>query len=179
MLIEKDIGAHHIIVVEADDQKSFLAQVQAYVGRNVQGGGALFTEDAIKVVQAYLDAGFRYFAFDIQKVHPDLKVKEALAYRFESEWVYYPLLVSRIGGTGDTKVQLFVISPDVLNQYKGLKDDRIASTDAVELTPADLKKIDPKIAEVMGTKPAKGRIWTITGKLDGFDADLFARHGRQ
>lgn len=174
ILIQRDIGAHHIVIVEAEDQKTFLGYVQAYVGKHVKNGAALFTDETKKVIQAYLNSGFKYFAFDLQKVNPELKVKEALAYRFETEWLYYPLAISRIGGSGNTKVQMFVVTPGSVNQYKGLSDKHINATQTVDLTADDLKKLDPTIAVVMGG-PAKGRIWTILGKLEEFTADLFAR----
>lgn len=175
VLIKKDIGAHHIVIVEATDRTAFLAQVQGYVAKHVKNGAALITDTAKGVIEGYLNAGFKYFALDLQKVSPQIKVKEAIAYRFETDWLYYPLAISRIGGTGNTKIQLFVITPAAVNRFKGESARGIDALDQVMMSPAELQKFDPTVAQVMAGKPAVARVWTITGKLDGFKDDIYAR----
>ena len=111
---------------------------------------------------------------NVSSEKPSTKV--AIAYRFESPYVYYPLVVSRIGGVGKTRITLAVFTPGLLHHFKGLRHEQInvLGDKSVDLTAADLKPIDPGLAEIMGSEQFKGRIFEISGDINAFNGDVMA-----
>ena len=123
---------------------------------------------------------FRYFALDVQQSTPELQEKEAIAYRFETERLFYPLVVSKLGGQGDTLIRLLVLTPGKLTKFTGLpKADIAPSTpQPVTLTAQQLADLDKTVSGIMTSRgetgPFSARDWEIAGKLTDFEADLFA-----
>ncbi|HLA85474.1 MAG TPA: hypothetical protein VJL29_11825 [Thermoguttaceae bacterium] len=177
VMLEAKIGTHNIFVWKLDSPDDFAKQVRAYIKEKYAGkADAMVTEDAEKVIKQYFAEGFRYFAFDLSFMTEKPETKVAIAYRFESPYVYYPLVVSRIGGTGTTRVTLAVFTPGLLHNFKGLRHEevKVFGDKSVEVTAADLEPIDAELAKLMGSSPFVGRIFTITGELNKFDGDLMA-----
>ncbi len=171
------IGTHNIFVWKLDSPDDFGNEVRAYIKKTYEGqADALITEDAEKIVRQYFDQGFRYFAFDLTFMSEDDTTKVAIAYRFESKFVYYPLVISKIGGSGDTTVQLAVFTRDALHNFGGLDVNQIKviGNQSVDVTAEELKKVDPEVAELMGEGAIKARIMNLTGKVNGFEGDLMA-----
>jgi hypothetical protein len=176
-VLEAKIGTHNIFVWKLDKPEDFSNQVRAYIKKRYHGkADALVTETTEKVIKYYFKIGFRYFAFDLAFMTEKPQTKVAIAYRFESKYVYYPLVVSRIGGKGKTKVTLAVFTPGMLHYFKGLPDKQIKvfGDKSVDLTAADLKPIDPAMAKLMGKGQFKGRIFEISGDMTKFKGDVMA-----
>lgn len=171
------IGTHNIFVWKIDSPDDFGNEVRAYIKKTYEDqADAHIGKDVEKIVRQYFDQGFRYFAFDLTFMSDEDTTKVAIAYRFESKFVYYPLVISKIGGTGDTTVQLAVFTTNALHNFGGLNVDQIKviGNQSVDVTAEELKKVDPEAAEMMGGQAIKGRIMTLTGKVNGFDGDLMA-----
>ncbi len=176
-LLTAKIGTHNIFVWKIDSPDDFGNEVRAYIKKTYEGqADANITKDVEKIVRQYFDEGFRYFAFDLTFMSEEDSTKVAIAYRFESKFVYYPLVISKIGGTGDTSVQLAVFTGGALHNFGGLDVNQIKliGNQTVDVTADELKKVDPEIAEMMGGGAIKARIMSLTGKIDGFDGDLKA-----
>jgi hypothetical protein len=177
MLLEANIGTHHIFVWELDSPDDFATQVRSYIKQTYDGeADAMVTQQAEEVIRHYFAQGFRYFAFDLAFMSEKPETKVAIAYHFQSPYVYYPLVVSRIGGTGKTHVTLAVFTPGLLHNFKGLRHERIHvfGDKSVDLTAADLEPIDPGLARVMGAGQFKGRIFEISGDMNAFNGDVMA-----
>ena len=177
MMLEAKIGTHNIFVWKLDSPDDFANQVRAYIKEKYDGkADALVTDDAEKVIKHYFAQGFRYFAFDLAFMPEKPETKVAIAYRFESPYVYYPLVVSQIGGTGKTRITLAVFTPGMLHHFKGLRHEQIHvfGDKSVDLTAADLEPIDPEVAKLMGTGQFKGRIFEISGDINAFKGDVMA-----
>lgn len=177
MMLEAKIGTHNIFVWRLDKPEDFANQVRAYIKEKYSGeADALVTEETEKIIKHYFAEGFRYFAFDLAFMTDKPETKVAIAYHFESPYVYYPLVVSRIGGEGDTRVTLAVFTPGMLHNFKGLRHEEIKvfGDKSVDLTAADLKPIDEGMAELMGEGQFKGRIFEISGRINAFNGDLMA-----
>jgi hypothetical protein len=176
-LLTAKIGTHNIFVWKIDSPDDFGNEVRAYIKKTYEGqADAHITDDVEKIVRQYFDQGFRYFAFDLTFMSEEDTTKVAIAYRFESKFVYYPLVISKIGGTGDTTVQLAVFTRAALHNFGGLDVNQIKviGNQSVDVTAEELKKVDPEISEMMGGGAIKARIMTLTGKVNGFDGDLMA-----
>jgi hypothetical protein len=178
-LIEATIGAHNIFVLEGTTPRDLIEQVQGYI-RNKFGEDALplFPSPTNQVLEHYTSEGFRYFAFDLIKSTGDAEVKVPIQYRFESDYAYYPLYVSRMGGTGETEVEAMVFTPGGLTQSKAgsLPFSEFQSSRSVPFTTGELRRLDDAIGDLFGGAPnAQGRLWQIRGTLDGFQGDIMAR----
>ena len=177
MVLEAKIGTHNIFVWKLDSPDDFANQVRAYIKEKYAGkADALVTESTEKVIEYYFKQGFRYFAFDLAFMTEKPQTKVAIAYQFESPYVYYPLVVSKIGGVGKTTVKLAVFTPGMLHYFKGLPAEQIKvfGDKSVEVTASDLKPIDPGMAKLMGDGTFRGRIFTISGDLNKFKGDVMA-----
>ena len=172
--LDKKIGAHHISVAHVIDEKGFIKWVEEYLktklGKNTR---PLITDTTREVIGEYLRDGFKYFSFDIIDADSQLATNDAIRYRFPSKFLYYSLRISRSGGTGNTKIQLAVLSSGLLNQYRGLSSDAIKSPyKPATISPSELGKLNGEIAELFGEKPAILRLWEISGPLAEFRGDL-------
>jgi hypothetical protein len=179
VIAEARIGAHNIFVIEAESTDQFVKEVEEYVtnkfGENAQ---PLLTGHIRETIQHYVGQGFRYFAFDLILNKPELEVKQAIQYRFKSDYVYYPLYVSRLGGTGDTMVEAVVFTKGAINQVKrgALPDSQINTTRAVAFTQEELNALSPDLGNLMGAGGAQGRKWTIEGEISSFTGDVMMRN---
>jgi hypothetical protein len=166
-------------VIEAESTDQFVKEVEEYVtnkfGENAQ---PLLTGHIRETIQHYVGQGFRYFAFDLILNKPELEVKQAIQYRFKSDYVYYPLYVSRLGGTGDTMVEAVVFTKGAINQVKrgALPDSQINTTRAVAFTQEELNALSPDLGNLMGAGGAQGRKWTIEGEISSFTGDVMMRN---
>ena len=171
------IGTHNIFVWKIDSPDDFANEVRAYIKKTYEDqADAQIGKEAETIVRQYFDQGFRYFAFDLTFMSDEDTTKVAIAYRFESKFVYYPLVISKIGGTGDTAVQLAVFTKGSLHNFGGLDVNQIKviGNQSVDVSSAELEKVDAEMAELMGDEPIKARIMSLSGKVNGFDGDLMA-----
>jgi hypothetical protein len=155
VMMTQKIGSHNIFVWEMEDISTFKDDVCAYIENTYEGAAtALVTDKAIEIIKAYHARGFRYFAFDLTEVKKDGSTKEAIAYRFESKFAYYPLAISGIGGTGHGLIDIIVMTPGEINlggafeQAKEGKDFLRKGNATVDFTLAEVKELDPSLAGV-------------------------------
>jgi len=178
ILLTAKIGTHNIFIWKLDSPDDFSQQVRSYIKEQYSGqADALITEEIDKVIRDYFKRGFRHFAFDLTFMGDEDATKVAIAYRFKSKFLYYPLVVSKIGSAStDTRVRLAVFTPGLLHNFSGLKADRIETVGdkSVDVSAGELKELDAGLADVMGNKDVKARIFEINGKLNAFDGDLMA-----
>jgi hypothetical protein len=171
------IGTHNIFVWKLDSADDFGNEVRAYIKETYEGqADAAITDQVEKIVREYFDRGFRYFAFDLTFMSDEDATKVAIAYRFESKFVYYPLVISKMGGTGDTVVQLAVFTPGMLHHFGGIapKQIKVIGGQSVDVAASELEKVDPEVAKLLDGKPIKARIMMLEGQVNGFDQDLMA-----
>jgi len=181
--IEKKIGAHDITALEVKTTNvaEFYSELQEYLDEKYGGGVSAWLGPEEKAVfEDYItNRKFKYFAVDIQDVpvNRDKREKDAIVYRFETPYLFYPLVVSKLGGKGDTQVQVIAVTPYRLPEFKEIKPEM--HTPTVLMRPDDFRELNQKSANftefmrVAGDKYT-ARIWLINGKLDKFDKDLIA-----
>lgn len=175
--LTRKFGPHNIFVWKVDDRDEFINRVQAYIQSKFGGRAvALFTPDTAKVLDQYLDDGYKYFAFDLVDMSNEKpSEKRAIAYYFDTKYLYYPLRVSQSGGTDKTAIRLAVFTKsDGQFAFHGLDPDRVTVVGdrTVKATNAELKGIDPMLAKLFGSSDAVARIWRLDGQLDEFEKDL-------
>lgn len=161
VVLREKIGAHNIFVWELDSVDTFQRDVQAWVAKEFGGNAAAYIDnETMNVLQYYIKSGFKYFAFDLTEVG-SLSTKAAIAYTFQSSAVYYPLVVSRIGGTDDySTVDLIIITPGSISPHQDSAIKRVVSEDA------------PALAKDTATLVRNGTVNFTIDEVRGIDAHL-------
>jgi hypothetical protein len=154
-MMTKKIGSHNIFVWEMEDISTFKDDVCAYIAQTYNNEAtALVTDKALQVIKGYHDRGFRYFAFDLTEVKKEAATKEAIAYRFQSTFAYYPLAISSIGGTGHGLIDLIVMTPGSINLGGAFEQGKeefpiiVKGKTTVDFTMNEVKDLDPHLAGV-------------------------------
>ncbi|MBR0224916.1 MAG: hypothetical protein IJL92_02530 [Thermoguttaceae bacterium] len=176
------IGVHSVFVMEIESKDDFLSKVQYSIANFYNNkAAAVITPDALKVVEQYLKEGFHYFAFDLTFVDDEYSTKEAIAYRFESSYIYFPLRISQVGGVGDTFVDLVVLTPMgekklTFSSRSGIdgRDGSLGTKFVREpFSSKDLADIDASLPSLFGNQTVYGRRITFRSyKIDGFQNDF-------
>ena len=182
VVLSKKIGSHNIFIWEIESKNDFQGKVQSYISDHYGGkAAALISSNTLKVIDQYVKEGFRYFAFDLTLVEDEYSTKEAIAYRFESAYAYFPLRISQVGGVGETAVDLIVLTP------MGEKKLTFSSRSAIQgdysglghffaqapFSSKDLNDIDPSLSKLFGNQTVYGRRITFrSNKIDSFQNDF-------
>ena len=179
LFMERVIGAHNLFVWRIDEKEDFPKRIQAYLAKKYNGKAkALFTKKTLATIWEYYDRGFRFFAFDMVLMAPQVSTKEAIAYHFDSKFCYYPLAISKAGGKGNTVADLVVFTPGEITKLDGVRKSEITllGGKTVEINQSELAGIDSKLGGLFpADKPLRGRVLLIPGKLEAFTHDLVAR----
>ena len=182
-VFDRKIGAHNIFVWRLENIESFKKEVTAYIAMKYNNkAAALIDKKTEQVIGEYFKRGFRYFAFDLTEVKEKPADKVAIAYRFKSRFVYFPLQISQIGGTKThTTVTLVVISPNLIKPNgivkvgKGENDAWVTGNQSVVFTKAEVNNLDPELAKVFKSNDNLfAREFVFEGDLNGYNGDFTA-----
>jgi hypothetical protein len=104
------------------------------------------------------------------------KTSEAIQYKFKTDYLYYPLKITRTE-TGFTNVDLLILTPRLLSVFPGYPHKRISLPhEPVTIAGIELWGLSQDMYELLGKpKEAKLRIWRIAGDLASFEKDLLAK----
>jgi len=169
------IGAHDISVTHVVDSAGFIKWVEDYLTK--QGVENPEIPAPLKAVVAeYLKEGFKWFVFDVVELSDKTKTNDAIQYRFKTNALYYPLKITRTE-SGDTSVELLILTPRLLSRFPGLPKERVTLAHTpVTLTRQELRDISEDMFELLERrKGMRLRIWRIAGRLSEFKKDLIAR----
>jgi len=177
------IGAHDISVTHVLNNQGFVEWVDEYLKSfgviNLKIPWGLKT-----VIAEYLEEGFRWFVFDVVQLDTIPKTNEAIQYKFETPFLYYPLRITRTE-VGYTTIDLLILTPETEEQYKftGIPEERIEFPhEPIPLTGDELSKLyswgeDREIYTFFEYLSYRGetlylRIWRIEDYLSSFEKDL-------
>jgi len=108
VVFHEQIGAHNITVVKAADAAELVDWVEGILrAGNLAQDFSL--GDFGPVVEDYMGRGYRYYVLDLVEVLPDVRSVDPILYRFESDFLYYPLVITS-PVPGDTKITLFLLT---------------------------------------------------------------------
>ncbi|MDH5468364.1 MAG: DUF2330 domain-containing protein, partial [Candidatus Aminicenantes bacterium] len=106
------IGAHDISVTHVLRGDGFIEWVEKYL--KADGIANPVIPDALKkVVEEYIEEGFVWFVFDVVSLDEELKTNEAIQYRFRTDFLFYPLKITRTE-EGFTLISLLILTPKLL-----------------------------------------------------------------
>lgn len=170
----RKIGTHDIRVVHVKDPYEFIRWAQDNLkkwGAQAQDLPAPFR----RVVSQYIADGYRWFAFDIVELGPDVGSLEPVGYRFASDYLYFPLRVTTLDH-GNSTVDLMILTDQQITKPATVGHANVSGHGRVELSAADQRKIDGHLA---GTFPGRGaawiETWQLSAKTSAFTQDLRVR----
>ena len=169
------LGAHDLTVAEVLDGDRFVDFVQGYLSDRYQTQAAPIRPEFVRIIQSYLDEGFRWFAFDVISLDGTTRSREPIQYRFQSDYVFYPMRISTLE-QGKTKVDLLVFTAEGVNQFEGLPAKQIKTFPTMDVSPKELGGLNADWSGFFG-EAASLRMdrWQIKGKLSKFVADVRVR----
>ena len=176
VVFHEEIGAHNITVVTA----SITSELGSWIEDFLEDSGVEYEVSLgsfESVIEGYMDRGFRYYVLDLITVSSEEKSVDPILYKFNSDFLYYPLVITSPVG-GDTEITLFVLTEDKIDEgyypfrkagYNLLK----GSWKPIEfvLSKGDLSKIDLRIGEIFQFQ-AWLTVLKYNGQASWLDKDL-------
>jgi len=110
VVFHEQIGAHNITVVTA----SVTSELGSWMENFLEDSGVEYEVSLgsfESVIEDYMDRGFRYYVLDLITVSPEEKSVDPILYKFNSDFLYYPLVITSPVG-GDTEITLFILTED-------------------------------------------------------------------
>ena len=163
IVFHEKIGAHDITVVKADDTAELIQWAEEFL-RSAGIEKQISSPKLESVVASYLDQNMKYFVFDLIEVTAEPKSIEPIVYRFDTDFLYYPLKISTLA-EGWTDINLFLLTPQPVSLYD-LSDGSTLPQDMevgkfyggkgtqpiqFEVNEEELISIDESIAELLGS----------------------------
>ena len=167
------IGAHSVSVVRLDSEEGFFEWAADYLnGKGVEN--VSFSPAIRRAVEYYMRNGYRYYVFDVIDAGIERGSVEPVAYTFESEELYYPLIISTTD-SGYTSVELYIVSDGYFHRFDGISPEEIALGDGpFPLKREELEFISPAAAalfDTAGSARSSARASSSASASDGAGAD--------
>lgn len=186
VVFTRKIGPHNIFVWKLDNVASFKKEVSAYVAEKYNNqAAALIDANTERIVSEYFKRGFQYFAFDLTIVEDMPANKVAISYRFKSNYVYFPLQISQVGGSKSrTYVDLVIMTPGMIKPTGIVSLDKgnpnkafITGNQSVPFTKAEVAGLNAELAKVFRTQSVVyAREVQFEGELNSFNGDFTAEN---
>lgn len=169
VIFHQRIGAHDITVVKASATEELVQWAQGFLeGRGIEHD--ISSPKLERVVGSYIEDGIEFFVFDLIEVTSDPRSIEPIIYQFETDSLYYPLVISSLA-SGETEISLFLLTPGIIDfaelprgMHPGL---HYGQPVRFQLDEGDLEAIDSEIAQLLGDGA-----WLTAVKYDGDVEDL-------
>jgi hypothetical protein len=183
IIFHEKIGAHDITVVEAGDSAELVMWAEDFL-RDAGIEHEISSPKLESLVSDYIARDIDYFVFDLIEVTSEPKSIEPIVYRFDSDFLYFPLKISTLA-EGWTDINLFLLTPEPANLYwlprgselpRGLQMGKFYGRHdnqpiQFKLTAEELASIDEDIAGLL-----EGDAWLAAmayhGDLAGLTRDL-------
>jgi len=172
---QKKIGAHDIIVVKVNNLDVFLDWVKNFV-KNKGFQEKQLSLEFKEGVANYLKKDIKYFVFDVIESGQEKESIKPLVYRFKTDFLYYPLLISGISEISEStaEINLFLITKEEVNlmnsyfPYYGISN---YGTYNVILTKEELGEVSGDIADLFEGEVRVTKVGTYE-KLINLKKDL-------
>jgi hypothetical protein len=181
----EEVASFTVLVLDAKNIDSFEKEVNSYIQRFYEHKICIyFQPNELKVIKNYCDQGFRYFALDIAPLLTRPVTKQPILFHFKSKFVYYPLAINAIGGTGRGTIDLFVITPSFINlggafeQGKEQAKLRLIGNKTIDFSLAELRELEPRLTKMFEPNE-ENRIkvrnfWIVSEDIGTFTKDFVA-----
>ena len=112
IIFHEKIGAHDITVIKAADSAELVRWAEKFL-EDAGIGHRISSPKLESVAGEYMAGGINFFVFDLIEITSEPKSIEPIKYRFDTEFLYYPLKISTLA-EGWTDINLFLLTPEEL-----------------------------------------------------------------
>jgi len=148
------IGVHDITVVKANNSEELTYWISEFL---VENGivEEISLQEFRDVIEDYISRGFFYFVLDLVNISSHEKSVEPILYRFETNFLYYPLRISSII-SGNTSITLFLLTQDRIGGY--IYPFKVGAYDRI-LIPTNWFNYTSTAVEFYGASLGEERLW--------------------
>jgi len=168
------IGAHDVTVVKVNDADYFIEWISNFAtekGLKVKQ----ISEGFKKGVENYLKRDLKYFVFDVIETKEGEESINPLIYRFESGYLYYPMLISGISEIAESRgtINVFIIAENEVPQtpFSKFGFGWWNTGTEVELTQEELNEVADDVASLFSSG-AKVRKISYHGNINVIKKDF-------
>ena len=184
VVFHEEIGPHNITVVKAHGATELVEWMHEFLATSGVDE-AISLQSFESVVKGYMSRGFQYYVLDLITVLPEARSVDPILYRFNSSFLYYPLVISS-PIAGETQITLFLLTegkgitspqPMQLAYYESATPTPLG-TRRIQfvLSKGELSQIDLRVAELFQDS-AWLTVLTFDGPMRGLYQDLIVSHG--
>jgi hypothetical protein len=173
------IGSHDLTITRVLDPAGFVAWVQDFLrARGVES--PTLPPRLQESVSDYIAKGFQWFVFDVVEVGVALTPTEPIMYRFKTDHLFYPLVITQTEDRAQS-VELLVFTPGYLREFPELprRQVRIAGEDRRRVTTREVMPDgtirlgpDRDDAEALERAFNRNARWVDAETLHGLNPDL-------
>lgn len=173
IVFHEKIGAHDVTVVKVNDLDYFLDWTKDFA----EGKGLEVKEISMKFrngISNYLKRDIKHFVFDVIDTKEGEESIKPLIYKFDSDYLYYPILISGVSEISESRanIQVFLITEDeILNERYWRPYQKGYFRYPVEFSQKELQEVDEDVAGLFDSK-AKVTSFDYYGSLKLFTKDL-------
>ncbi len=180
------IGAHELSLTRVIDANGFCDWAEEYL--RSQGADAPRVNPLMRsAIEGYMAKGFEWFVYDVVELGTNIKTNEPIQYRFKSDHLFYPLVLTK---TSDkhVNIELLVITGRKLYEFPELPITKVIGNgfsradiqlenEMCPLSGAQLRQLSGDIQELMAPQAeAILREWRLMPEYgSSFYHDLVAR----
>ena len=175
----KKVGAHDVTVVKVNDLDYFIDWIKDFTeskGFEYQELSYEFKE----TIASYLYRNINFFVFDVIEVDPSGKSIKPLVYRFESDFLYYPLEITSTSafGNSDSEVSVFLIANGQIDtkitRHAKLYQDSRGYRKEIIFNGFELQEVSPEVASLFGGIFGSAHVMKVNynGNLKYLNKDL-------
>ncbi len=183
IIFHEKIGAHDITVVKAGDTAELIQWAEEFL-KSAGIEKQISSPKLESVVASYLDQNINYFVFDLVEITSEPKSIEPIVYRFDTDFLYYPLKISTLA-EGWTDINLFLLTPQPVSLHNLPEGSTLPQDMEVgkfygskgtqpiqfKVNEEELISIDASIAELLGSNAWLTAV-SYHGNLAGLTEDL-------
>lgn len=167
VIFQEEIGVHDITVIKVSNFEDFLGWIENFI-KNKNLGEKEISQEFKDSIENYLRKEVNYFVFDVINLHEGEKSLTPLIYKFETNYLYYPL---EITGVSEIKgsyggIQIFLITPDIK-----MGEEIYSPYPSVKFSLEELSEVESNLPELFNSQ-VNVRNFYWYGNFSDFREDL-------
>jgi len=171
---QEKIGSHDLTIVRVNSLDHFAEWVSDFAESRYLEFSV--SAEFMEKVSSYLSQEIRYFVFDIIEINESEKSVEPLVYRFETDFLYYPLEITAVSTSEEvySTVNLFLIAKGQADREAFSEMNfglRSGFTRYIELNNQQLYEVSPELSDLFQGDPLVMNVF-YQGSLKNLHGDI-------
>jgi hypothetical protein len=152
------IGPHDVTIVKVNDLDYFINWVKDF-STNQDFEYTEIPSNFKTTISNYLDRNIDHFVFDVIETNESSQTVNPLIYRFESDYLYYPIEITSTSDVGwsSSRINVFLIAKGIIDQTVIFNSGLFPRTGFgeynIKLTRDELREISPELEDLFKSDP--------------------------